>query len=196
MVTNVSDLSAGDQIVIVAKDSDYAMSTVQNNNNRGQVAVTKGEGTVTAGNDVQVLTLEVGTKDGTLAFNTGSGYLYAASSSNNYLRTEETLSDNSSWTIEIADDGTATIVAQGNYTRNVMQYNQSSSLFACYASATQKAICIYKLAGSGEPACEHASTTTTTVDATCTVAGSTTVVCDSCGATVSETPIPAGHTFD
>ena len=43
--------------------------------------------------------------------------------------------------------------------------------------------------------CTHANTTTTTVNATCTVAGSTTVVCDDCGETVSTTEIPAtGHT--
>ena len=36
-----------------------------------------------------------------------------------------------------------TITAKGENTRNVMQYNQSSSIFACYGSASQKAICIY-----------------------------------------------------
>ncbi len=43
--------------------------------------------------------------------------------------------------------------------------------------------------------CTHSNTTTTTVDATCTVAGSTTVTCDDCGEVVSTTEIPAkGHT--
>ena len=43
--------------------------------------------------------------------------------------------------------------------------------------------------------CEHArTTTTTTVDANCTEAGSTTVTCDDCDATISTTPIEAlGH---
>ena len=44
--------------------------------------------------------------------------------------------------------------------------------------------------------CDHTNTTTTTVDATCTVAGSTTVTCTDCGETVSTTEIPAtGHSF-
>ena len=45
--------------------------------------------------------------------------------------------------------------------------------------------------------CEHTNTTTTTVEATCTVAGSVTVTCDDCGATVSTEEIAAlGHTPD
>ena len=39
--------------------------------------------------------------------------------------------------------------------------------------------------------CTHENTTTTKVDPTCTVAGSTTVVCNDCKDTVSETEIPA-----
>ena len=43
--------------------------------------------------------------------------------------------------------------------------------------------------GSATPDCEHANTTTTTVEATCTTAGNTTVTCNDCGETVSTTPI-------
>ena len=143
-VTDASNLKAGDKVVIVAKDYDFALSTTQNNNNRGQVEVTKSGNEVVINTFVQQLTLETGTTIGSFAFNTGKGYLYAASSSNNYLKTETKLSANSSWEITIAANGTATVKAQGTYTRNVMQYNQSSKLFACYSSASQKAICIYK----------------------------------------------------
>ena len=45
-----------------------------------------------------------------------------------------------------------------------------------------------------EPPCEHASKTTTTVEATCTVAGLVTVECNDCGAVLSQTVLPAtGH---
>lgn len=144
LVTDASTLAAGDKIIIAAKDYSYAISETQNKNNRGQASITKSENTVTLGTGVQELTLEAGNKSGTFSFNTGSGYLYAASSSSNYLRTETSLSNNSSWKITIAADGTATVVAQGTNTRNTMQYNPSSSLFACYSSASQKAIVIYK----------------------------------------------------
>ena len=143
-VTDASTLQVGDKVVIVAKDYNYAMSKTQNNNNRGQQAITKNGDEVSWVSGVQEFTLEAGTKSGTLAFNTGSGYLYAASSSSNNLKTQTENNDNGSWAISIASDGTATIKAQGTYTRNVMQYNNTSSLFACYSSASQKAICIYK----------------------------------------------------
>lgn len=145
LVTDASTLKAGDQIIIVAKDYNYAISTDQKSNNRGQAAVTKSGSTINEpGATVQKLTLEAGKSSGTFAFNTGSGYLYAASSSKNYLKTEKTMSANSSWSITIATNGTATVKATGSNTRNVMQYNQSSSLFACYSSASQKAIAIYR----------------------------------------------------
>ena len=146
LVTDASTLNVGDRVVIAAKDYNYAISTTQNNNNRGQAAITKSSSTISEpSNSVQILTLETGNKSGTFAFydDVNSGYLYAASSGSNYLKTEAKLSDNSSWNIKIVD-GTATIVAQGTYTRNTMQYNQSSSFFACYSSASQKALAIYK----------------------------------------------------
>ena len=143
-VTDASDLNVGDKVVIVAKDYNIAMSKTQNNNNRAQQIVNKSGNEVSWTSGVQEFELKTGTKSNTFAFYTGSGYLYAASSSSNYLKTQNTLNDNASWAISIAADGTATVKAQGTNTRNVMQYNQSSSLFACYSSASQKAICIYK----------------------------------------------------
>ncbi len=145
MVTDVNQLKAGAKILIVAKDSNYAIGDTQNSNNRAQAAVSKADGSLTFDDSVvEVLTLCAGTKDGTFAFKVEEGgYLYAASSSSNYLKTQDKLNDNASWTISIAADGTATVVAQGTNSRNTMQYNQSFSLFACYGSASQKAICIY-----------------------------------------------------
>ena len=149
LVTDISSLSVGDKVVVVAKDYDFALGTNQKTNNREAVAITKTDGNVTLTDTVQVLTLEAGTKEGTFALNTGSGYLYAASSDKNYLRTEATLSDNSSWTVEIASDGTATIKAQGTNTRNWLRYNPNNGtpIFSCYAKG-QNDICIYKV-GSG-----------------------------------------------
>ena len=108
LVTNASNLEAGDQIVIAAKDYNCAISTTQNNNNRGQAAITKSGDNITFGSDVQILTLEAGTKSSTFGFNTGSGYLYASSSSGNQLKTQATNNDNGRWSISISS-GTATI---------------------------------------------------------------------------------------
>ena len=139
LVTNAAELTVGSQVIIAAPGTTaIAMSTTQNSNNRGLASVTKstgGSAITSPGDAVQILTIEAGNKANTIAFFTGEGYLYAASSSSNYLRTEETLSDNSSWTVTIdAESGEATVLAQGTNTRNKMRYNSGSSIFACYAS--------------------------------------------------------------
>ena len=109
-----------------------------------RIPITKENNTVTINDAVQVLSLEAGTKSGSFAFNTGAGYLYAASSSSNYLKTETTMTDNSSWTISITTEGVATITAQGTYARNLLKKNSSSALFSCYGSG-QSDVSIYVL---------------------------------------------------
>lgn len=134
LVTDASELANGDVIVIVAASSDYALSTTQKANNRGQVAITKNaDNTVTITNEVQQLTLGEGTTTGTFSLSTGDGYLCAASSSSNYLRTNTILDANGSWTIAIASN-IATIKANGTNTHNLLKYNSSSKIFSCYSS--------------------------------------------------------------
>ena len=155
LVTDASTLAVGDQIVIVASEYDFALSTEQKTNNRGQAAVVKSNSEVTFGADVQILTLRAGTKTNTWALDAGTGYLYAASSSSNNMKTQEKLNDNGSWIITI-EKGVANLLAQGTNTRNIMRYNSSSSLFSCYGSG-QNDISIYKLSS--------ASTLATSTDA-------------------------------
>lgn len=146
LVTDAALLEVGDEIVIVASGSNHALGTTQNSNNRKAEEITKSSDkkTVTINENIQIITLESGTKAGTFAFNVGDGYLYAASSSKNYLRTETKLSANSSWKITVAD-GVATIEAQGANTRNVLRKNSSDALFSCYSSG-QNDVSIYKKA--------------------------------------------------
>ena len=152
LVEDVADLKVGDKVVIVASGYDYALSTTQNNNNRGQVAITKNGNNVTLEEGVQILTLEEGTTSGSFAFYTGSGYLYAASSSANHLKTQATNNANGSWSISIVG-GVASIQANGSYTRNVMRYNQTSDLFSCYAEDNSQCdVSLYKVnAATVEP---------------------------------------------
>ncbi len=172
LVTDASDLAVGDEVIIVAAESDFAMSTNQKTSNRGQVAVTKGVSIVSfdsasdgdAEYDVQILTLKEGEKTGTFAFYTGSGYLYAASSSANNMKTQTTLNENGSWTISIAEGGVATIKAQGTNTRNWMRYNSSDSLFSCYEKG-QKDIAIYKKTSEGT--CAHVDSNNDGICETC-----------------------------
>lgn len=81
-VTDAASLKVGDKIIIVHEGSKSALSTTQNKDNRGATSVTISDNVIaTISNAVQVLTLEAGTSADQFAFNTGSGYLYAASSS-------------------------------------------------------------------------------------------------------------------
>ncbi len=152
LLTDASKLSAGDKIIIAAMGYDCAMSTTQNDNNRGQVAVTIEDGNkITAiPESVQILTIEPGAVDNTFALYTGSGYLYAAGSGSNYLRTQDAIDANASWTVEIAADGVATIKAQGSNTNNWMRYNSTSDIFSCYGSG-QKDIHIFHKEGIPTP---------------------------------------------
>ena len=151
LVTDANDLAAGDRIVIAAAEFDVAMGA-QNSNNRAKVDIEKDDtdNTITTPDGIQFLTLEEGTSTGTYAFNTGSGYLYAASSSKNYLNTQTTNNANGSWTIEISAEGVATIKAQGSNTRNWLRYNSTNNppIFSCYASG-QADVSIYKESVTG-----------------------------------------------
>ena len=141
LVTNVADLAEGDKIIIVNTDATKAISTTQNNNNRGAADVTATNGVITPGDAVQILTLGFANQHWTLY--TGAGYLYASSGSSNQMKTQATNNANGEWTISISNE-VATLTAQGTNSRNVMQYNAQSAIFACYASASQMNLKIFK----------------------------------------------------
>lgn len=157
LVENASELVLGCQVIIVANGSDnIAMSTAQNSNNRGSTTATKSADFKTITNpsdDVQVFTLEKGSASNSFAFHcvngTVTGYIYAASSTKNYLRTQSDIDNNASWTISI-NDRAATIAAQGSNSRNLLKYNSSDNLFSCYASG-QQSVWIYQKTDGGSP---------------------------------------------
>ncbi len=144
LVDDVSELEAGDDIVIVS--GTKALGTTQNGNNRNAVDITNNLSTVEIGDDVQIIKLEDGTVDGTFGFYVGNGYLYAASSNSNYLRTQASLDANASWRVTISVGETA-VVAQGSNTRNNLRYNSTNDIFSCYSSG-QTAVSIYKKTSS------------------------------------------------
>lgn len=144
LVTDADALNVSDKVVIVAAESEYAMSTTQNTNNRGRTLVVKCEDQLTIDENVQVLTLEEGKVDDTFAFYTGEeGYLYAPSSSSNHLKTKTEKDANGSWMITITG-GVTSIVAQGTSTRNDLRHNAGDFLFSCYeTTTTMKNVCLY-----------------------------------------------------
>ena len=136
LVTSASQITEGD-IIIIAYEN-FAMGG-QNNKYRNSL-----EGLTTSGNDVtsipegtQKIILEHGAIDGTYALNVGDGYLSATSSSSNHITTVSNIDENASWLITIDSNNLATITAQGNHSRNVLQYNTTSPRFSCYKGTLQ-----------------------------------------------------------
>ena len=144
LCTSTDELAVGDKIVITSQSGATALGTTQNASNRASVAVEVSEGALTISEDVQIITLEAGIVENTFAFNVGTGYLYAPSSSSNHLKTHASIDENSCWYITIDESNVASIVAQGESEKNTLLYNPTNKIFSCYASA-QEPLMIYKL---------------------------------------------------
>ena len=143
-VTSTDDLVAGGEYIIVNEDYFKAMSTTQNNNNRGATIISINDDIATINDDTQVFTLE-GNSDGWY-FYTGSGYIYASSKTSNNLKTKTEKGDDAKAVISIDDDKNATITFQREG-RNTLMFNPTNNpqIFSCYASdASQKLVQLYK----------------------------------------------------
>lgn len=135
LVTNMSQLSVGSKIIIAAASANKALSTLQNPKNRASVDIIKStnKDTLMVNRDVQIITLEPGAKERTWALRVGDmGYLYAASSSENLMKTQSQVDANASWVITLADNGIATMQAMGSNTHCFIKYNTGYQTFSCF----------------------------------------------------------------
>lgn len=145
-VNDVNTLEDGDAILIVCETDNVAMSTDQKTNNRGQAEVTISNNTIDnpAATVQKLVLMKIGNY---FYFYTGSGFLYAASSSSNHLKTEDTPDDNNNAKAEITfTDGNAKILFQGTNSRKWLKHNSGNELFSCYATSdtNQEIVQIYK----------------------------------------------------
>ena len=153
LVEDASNLQVGDEILIVANLYDLALSTAQNNNNRGTAGITKTEGYIYSPSDaVAKLTLKDGYVPGEYALydSAKSGYLYFASGGN-FLRTKETVDASASWDIDIQQ-----IEAEARGSGNVayiqektdgryIRCNYGSNIFSAYvASSSTSFVQVYR----------------------------------------------------
>ncbi len=154
LVTDVTTLQAGDKIALVGlnQGNAYVMSVKKSNNFGADAIVIENNKfstdkaaviTLEQPND-SVWNLKVSAKDENGA--AVEGYLYAAGSDKNYLKVEKTVdaNGNANAAITAGENDAASIVFQGTNPRNVVQYNGGSTLFSCYASASQLPVYIYK----------------------------------------------------
>jgi hypothetical protein len=148
LVTDMADLAAGDKFVLVGYNDDNSAVVMgaSRGNNYGIANVTVEDNKVVT-NDATVITLEANGENWNLK--TDKGYLYAASSKNNYLKAENAVDEDGNANAAISIDGdSAIIVFQGTNERNVVRYNRSSSLFSCYgATNSQFPVYIFKATG-------------------------------------------------
>ena len=160
LVTSTEQLVPGRTYLIVNTDSNKALGKTQNTNNRSAAAVTIDNNAISTLGDACELRLGGETGAWTMFDATNnSGYLYAAGgTSNNYLRTQATLTNAGKWTILLDVNGKATIkTIDPDVTRHTIRYNNSSNLFSCYASGQQD---VYLFIRSEEY--EHTENTTLT----------------------------------
>ena len=151
LVTSADQLVAGRTYLIVNTNAGKAMGTSSSNgNNRTAVDVTIADNVISSLGNSCELTLGSDGNYWTLFdanWGTSGGYLYAASSSSNYLKTQASYDDNGKWSISFASNGVATIQAQGTYTRNVIKYNSGNNppIFSCYSSSNNNMqnICLF-----------------------------------------------------
>lgn len=150
-----TSIVSGKHYIIVGENEDnyYAMGG-QNSNNRAGVSVTLSSGMISTAEGVSEFTLYGPDANGryTIYDKNASGYLYAASSSNNHLKTQKTNDINGKWSISINTDN-ASIVADGSSNRNIMRFNYNSGtpIFSCYANNSQSEVYLFEKDGEATP---------------------------------------------
>lgn len=155
LVENPSSLAAGDEIILASSRTAgpaYAMSTTQNNNNRGvtsiSIATDQDNATVirNPGSSVEVLKLVSGAYNGYFylqeATSTTGRYIHATNDNNNYLRsnavstaTNNTYKGFANW--KITSSVICSYSKNGNNYYKQIRYNQSSSIISAYRSSSQ-----------------------------------------------------------
>lgn len=163
-VTSASELEAGENYLIVGYDEvlGYCAMSYQKSNNRHAIQVAENGGSITLApasdpsSQTEAYQITLGGNPGAWTFfdEVKGGYLYAASSTGNQLKTQTTNNANGEWTIVFENDETAVVTANGDNTRNVMRFNENSSngdpLFNCYlpSSTAGVTIAFYKAGGA------------------------------------------------
>lgn len=133
---------------IITNGTDKAMGEQRTNNRgSGDISISDETAIVVSNAGVHEFVIDGNAADGYTIKEEGVGYLYAASTTKNWLMTQETNNDNGIWTISIdSESGVASIKAEKSENRNVMQYNVNSGnpIFSCYASASQSPVYLFE----------------------------------------------------
>lgn len=154
--TLASSITSGKHYVIANGTSgDVSVMGMQNPNNRAAVEGSVDGTTLSVSSNAGAVEFVIYGPDAdglyTIYDASENGYLYAASSGSNHLKTQAGIDDNARWEITFNGDKVASIVAKKSSNRNVMQYNSGSTLFSCYSTASQTAVYLYEKDGEATP---------------------------------------------
>lgn len=184
-VTDASQLIIGDKYLIVNETNKKTIGS-QNSNNRAAIDVTINNNAIDSNSlssEVAVIILGGTTNNYTLKVESSGKFLYAASTSKNYLReTTDTDKANAQATITFESNGDATIKFNQS-ARNWIRYNLNNGtpIFSCYTSG-QEAVQLYHYVASATPT---AAAPTFTPDGGTVEKGSTiSLACGTEGATI------------
>ena len=164
-ITSETDFEVGAQYLIVGHDDalGYCAMSYQKSANRHAIQVSEDSGAITVApatdptSQTEVFQFTLGGNAGAWTFfdELNNGYLYAASSSANQLKTQASVDGNAQWSITFDSDGNAVVTAQGTNTRNIMRFNENSSngtpLFNCYNSTSSINVPVSFYKAGGEP---------------------------------------------
>ena len=146
--TLATSITSGKRYVIASgTEGTVKVMAEDRGNNRGAVEATITNGVLSVSDEYEFVIESV--TGGYSIYDESAGYLYAASSSSNYLKTEAELDENNNgiWAISFdAETSAASIVAQGTNTRNVIRFNSSNNppIFACYESGKQSPVYLFE----------------------------------------------------
>ena len=145
-----TSIANGDVLLLTSGNSGTVKAMgYQKDNNRDAVEVVLNNGALISTADMYPVTAVTGKINASyfsLYDGKTDGYLFAASSSSNYLRTQSDNSVDSEWEIVLDENAQATTFQATASTKNkIMRYNSSNSLFNCYASASNNPVYVYKL---------------------------------------------------
>ena len=141
LLTDASELTAGDQFIIATKSyatsSARAISTIASGTklvHTDSFAIEDGPQIITLPENVALFTVEKGATEGSLAFKTSEGYLYGNYDSDawaNTLSFKATVDDEASWVVTVNSSNKASI-----FNEKYSRYSTSSFNFANSASST------------------------------------------------------------
>lgn len=164
LITSSSELEAGAQYLLVGFDEDgnaYAMS-YQKPNNRHAISISESGGVITttvatdpnSQTEPFEFTLGGSTGQWTIFDPLNNGYLNAPGGGN-YLKTQDELTDNGKWVIDIDNNGACMPTSNGGVEQCYMRfnYNNGSPLFGCYkeSSTVIAPVYFFKAGGSVTP---------------------------------------------